>query len=237
MEKDPSGCVVLVPARDHIDPACEYNLRQLERLGYTVWRVFGVSAIDQGRNRLATKALAKGFDELMWIDSDVKFDPESVETLRSHDLPIVCGIYAKKHPRFQPACGFLPGTREIHFGKHGGLMEIRHAAGGFLYTKREVYEKIAVHEKLPICQRNTSPRIPFFLPMVVDREDDTWYLGEDFAFCERARRSGFSIFADTRIRLEHVGRYNYSWDDANQSWERYTGYTIHLNTNEEQDPQ
>jgi len=44
--------------------------------------------------------------------------------------------------------------------------------------------------------------------------DNHWYLGEDFAFSERARRSGFPIIADTRIRLEHIGKHGYSWEDA-----------------------
>ena len=42
------------------------------------------------RNRLATEALADGFEELMWIDADIAFDPRSVDRLRSHNLPIVC---------------------------------------------------------------------------------------------------------------------------------------------------
>ncbi|MBB5918760.1 hypothetical protein BJY24_007672 [Nocardia transvalensis] len=233
MDNDRSGCVVLVPTRDHIEPGCEYGLRRLEQLGYEVWRAFGASAIDQARNRLATAALSKGFTELMWIDSDVQFDPESVDILRSHQLPMVCGIYGQKRPGFAQTCSFLPGTEEIRFGKHGGLMEIRHAAGGFLFTRDEVYLKIFDQENLPICSEKTSPRIPFFMPMILGASDDHWYLGEDFAFSERARRCGFSIYADTTIRLEHIGRYNFSWDDLMHSRERHVGYTINIGDDRE----
>jgi hypothetical protein len=71
----PSPCVILVPIGSSIDPACEEGLRELERRGYGVWRVRGYSAIDAARNQLATDALARGYQELMWIDSDIVFHP------------------------------------------------------------------------------------------------------------------------------------------------------------------
>jgi len=40
------------------------------------------------------------------------------------------------------------------------------------------------------------------------------YLGEDFAFCERIRRCGIRILADTSIRLQHIGMYGYGWEDV-----------------------
>ncbi len=90
---DPRRCVVLVPYNDRIVEPCEDSLRQLERRGYPVRRVVGYAAVDQARNQLATDALLHGFEETMWIDSDVAFRPEAVEALRKHNLPIVCGIY------------------------------------------------------------------------------------------------------------------------------------------------
>jgi hypothetical protein len=52
--------------------------------------------------------------------------------------------------------------------------------------------------------------VPYFLPMVIPEGDEFLYLGEDYAFCERARRCGYRIFADTTIRLQHIGPYGYS---------------------------
>ena len=64
-----------------------------------------------------------GFEETLWIDSDIGFNPDDVERLRSHQLPVVAGIYAKKAKR-ELACKFLEDTTRIQFGKHGGLMEL-----------------------------------------------------------------------------------------------------------------
>src|SRR5947209_7646053 len=93
---DNKHCVILVPANNGIEPACDHALRQLERMGHPVWRVPGFSAIDTARSQIATDAVARGFEELMWIDSDIEFDPAAVERLRSHNLPIVGGCIPRK---------------------------------------------------------------------------------------------------------------------------------------------
>ncbi len=183
---DPGKCVILVPVGHHIDAACEDGLRALEHRGYPVRRVRGYSAIDQGRNQMATNALRDGFEELLWIDSDIAFDPESVERLRSHGLPIACGVYPKKGPG-SFACNFPGGIERVQFGEDGGLVEVPYVGAGFLHTRREVYEAIQQQLGLPPCNERFGPSmIPFFQPMIVDDRDGHWYLAEDFAFCHRA---------------------------------------------------
>jgi hypothetical protein len=224
----PNRCVVLVPIGGAVDATCDEGLRYLERRGYPVWRVRGYSAIDAGRNQMATDALAQGFDEMMWIDSDIAFHPDDVERLRAHNLPFTCGLYPKKGPR-QFACEFLPGTSTVRFGKTGGLVEVRYCGFGFTHVRRAVFETIRDKLELPTCnQRFKSLLVPFFQPMVVPEGEGNWSLSEDYAFCERARRVGFAVMADTRIRLWHVGTYRYGWEDAGSTKERYDDYLFHL---------
>jgi len=223
-----SRCVVLVPASTHVMPDCERSLVALEGRGYVVRRVYGQAAIDQARSQMATDALADGFDELMWIDADVGFDPDAVAQLRALGLPMVCAIYPKKGQRAL-ACNLLGETTRLAFGEHGGVCEIAHAATGFLLTHRRVYEDVARACALPICnQRHGRPIVPYFLPMVVEDGEGSWYLGEDFAFSERARKAGHAIMADTRIRLHHLGIYPYSWEDAGGRLERFARYDFRV---------
>lgn len=223
-----SRCVVLVPVGSSVVPDCERGLSELERRGYVVRRVHGQAAIDQARSQMATDALDEGFDELMWIDADVGFEPDAVDRLRAHGLPIVCGIYPKKGQR-SLSCNLLPGTKKLTFGENGAVVEIAYAATGFLLTTRKVYEDIASSQKLPRCnERFGRPVVPYFLPLIVEDADGPWYLGEDFAFCERARRSGHRIMADTTIRLHHIGMYRYSWEDAGGELQRFSQYDFHV---------
>ena len=234
-----SRCVVIVPHQGNIQGETEAALRELEARGYVVWRRAGYSAIDQGRCQLATDALVEGFEETMWIDSDIGFKPDDVDRLRAHQIPISCGLYAQKSR--QAIAGFLKeGTPEIVFGEGGGLVEMRYMGAGFLHVRREVYETIELKLKLPVCNLRFGRKLlPYFLPLVIHErwqhaEGDSkidepppasnWYLAEDFAFCERARRCGYKIMADSTIRLMHFGNYGYSWEDAGGTMPRYSSF-------------
>jgi len=221
-------CVILVPANGPIEPGCEDALRELEKRGYPVRRVRGYSQVDVARNQMAADAVADGFDELMWVDSDVVFNPDDVDRLRGHTEPFVCGLYAKKGRR-EFACAFLPGTETLKFGRDGALHEILYAGFGFVLTRREVFERTHTELELPVCNaRFGRGLVPWFQPLAVPDAGGHWYLGEDYAFCERARRCGFRVMADTAVRLWHVGSYRYGWEEAGADPARFDDYAYHL---------
>lgn len=228
---DPQRCCILVPCNTHIMPETEQILRELEELGYPVHRQFGVSAIDQARSKMATDAVLDGYEETLWVDSDMVFDVAAVELIRSHAEPIVAGVYAKKGNKAF-ASTFFEGTGKVVFGQDGGLIKIQHAATGFLHVRREAYVAIQQELNLPICNEMFAgrPIIPFFQPMLIEHGESHWYLGEDYSFSERARQAGLKILADTRIRLWHVGNYRYGWEEAARDVERFD--TFHINFEE-----
>lgn len=219
-------CVVLVPYATHIEPACDHNLRELEARGYEVRRYPSSAAVDRTRCDMASAALAEGADELMWIDSDIAFDPAAVDRLRAHDLPLVAGVYPKKGVQ-DFAMHLEPGTEELVVGDGGGLHDVRYVGAGFLLIQRIVFDDVQRHFSLPVCNAQFGlPSVPYFLPMVIAESGGYWYLGEDYAFCERARQAGHKIVVDTTIRLGHIGKYTYGWEDAGQAMPRVTGATF-----------
>ncbi len=212
---DRSRLVVLVPYLGHIDPACDESLRAVESLGYAVRRVSGTAAIDRLRSELATRALSDGYDEIMWVDADTSFPADAIDRLRAHGVPLVGGLYAKRGVR-EFAVRFLRDTPDVTLGQGGGLLEVRFTGTGFLLTRRSVYEDVARHFDLPVCNSAFgAPSVPYFLPMVMrDAEMGYWYMSEDWSFCERARQAGHAVHIDTSIRLWHHGRYGYGWEDV-----------------------
>jgi hypothetical protein len=238
-----TSCVILVPAFGQPVPKCEEGLRELEKRGYPIRRVRGFSAIDQGRNQMASDALHDGFAETMWIDTDIGFSADDVERLRSHNLPIAAGLYPQAAAR-SLACHLLPGTDKIVFGAGGGLVEVKYVAAGFLHVRRAAYDAIREKLNLPLCNTRFGRGIwPFFQPFAAEEEQVTIhvsspetppavvrhrYLTEDFAFCHRARQAGLKIIADTTIRLWRVGTYGYGWEDAGNDTERFDTYHFHV---------
>jgi hypothetical protein len=189
--------------------------------------VYGYSQIDVARNQMASDALADGFDELLWVDADVVFDPADVPRIRAHGLPFVCGLYPKKGPS-ELACAFLPGTPPVRFGPGGGLLEVRYAGLGFALTRAALYRLVHHRLGLPVCNRQFPhpPLVPFFEPLTADDPGGPWSVGEDYAFCERARRCGVPVVADTTVRLWHVGPYRYGWEDAAGPRDRHPDFVL-----------
>jgi hypothetical protein len=222
--------IVICPFLTHIETACERGLRDLERAGYEVRRWQSSAAVDRSRSDAASTALADGAPSILWIDSDVVFEVAAVEQLCAHDLPAVAGVYPKKGVR-DFAVHLEPGTRELKMGEGGGLRDVRYVGTGFFYTDRVVYEDIRRTFGLPVCNTRFGGRVvPYFLPMVVADEHGPpgayWYLGEDYAFCERARQAGHKIVVDTSLRLGHIGKYTYGWEDVGQPVQRVPGATF-----------
>ncbi len=162
--------------------------------------------------------------ETLWIDSDIVFDPDDVERIRARNKPLVAGLYVKKgKPEF---AGKFREAAEVTFGVGGGLLEMEFAGMGFTYVRGEVYQAIA--RELPACHGGYDPAktiTPYFIPMVVPDGGGWCYLSEDYSFCQRARKAGFPVLADTTIRLGHGnGRHKYTWDDLaqRQSFESLT---------------
>ncbi len=208
--KSKSSTVILVPVGHHIEPAVDDALRKLESMGYTVWRKYGWSAIDQGRCAMAQEALDAGFEHLFWIDADVVFWPYDVEKLISHGFTFMSAPYSVKG---WPVLTTQFKNKNVQLGENGGIYEVNYAATGFMYTHRSVYEKMAKElnmEKVKIWggQYNVYP---YFFPILIDGE----YLGEDFAFCHRLKQIGVPLYSDTRVKLSHIGKYSYSFEFLN----------------------
>ena len=93
---DPKRHVAHVPVARFVELDCDHCLRSLENVGVRVDRSKGSSAIDIARNIRATDAIRAGYESLLFIDSDILFDPaDAVSLLRSSEA-VIAGAYAAK---------------------------------------------------------------------------------------------------------------------------------------------
>lgn len=213
---DPKHCAVLMPVFDSIEPAVEERLRELSKRGYAVRFLKGCSDIVMARSIMASEALADGFAETMWIDSDVLFELDDVEKLRGHNRPLTCGLYCRKGIR-EFAAVFYASEKPVVFGQGGGLLAVKYAGLGFAHVRAEVYAAVKKSRGLPDCERGPGQRrfTPYFLPAVIE-DNGFQYLGEDSGFFHHAARCGCPPLADTTIKLRHRGKYDWSWDDFDE---------------------
>ena len=138
------------------------------------------------RNRLANKAINEGFDRVLWLDSDMVFQPDIVDALEFCEKPFVCGAFQSRRPPYS-SCVFKDiRLKSLERVKEYGLEPFRVDGCGFacVLMKTEVLE--AVSRKHGKC----------FTPM----ED----YGEDLAFCVRAKEEGYEIWCDPTARVGHI---------------------------------
>ena|SRR3990167_8343224 len=189
------------------------NLAKESRHSFTWGPVRGDALIERARNRAASYFLLEcKEDVLLFIDDDVVFEPKDAIKLIDNVMngaDICSGVYIQK--------GVLGKTwvqfdgQEIEFSKTSAMVEVEAVPTGFLAIKRKVLEKLS--GTLPLCHPKTLKFYPFFTPLYT-KKSDTWvHLGEDYAFCYRARESGFKVFLDPSLLLGHKGEYIYNMAD------------------------
>jgi hypothetical protein len=144
------------------------------------------SIIQKGRHDIVEKALALAADKILFIDSDMTFQPFALaELLKSGKNVIGCNAPTKRPP-IQPTCRDLDG--KFVDAKLKGVREVGFIGTGFLLVDTEVFRKIGP---------------PYF--------DIKWtgktFRGEDYNFCDNARDKGEKVFCDFDLSMgiTHLG--------------------------------
>jgi hypothetical protein len=165
--------------------------------------VTGCSIITMARNRLVEQFLKTDCTELLFIDSDVIAQAEDILRLvaQSGDKDITAGNY----PRRASDKKFF---MDLYFDENGDLefdgpmMRINRVGTGFMLIRRHVIEAVA--EKSSKYQSNDgSGDVSNVFEFKVE---DNQFVGEDYAFCDKAVAEGFKIWTDVEISLPHVGQ-------------------------------
>lgn len=168
------------------------------------------SLIPRGRNNLVAKFLANPqATHLMWVDADIRWDPEAVLRMALYDAGVVCGLYPMKGIPIRYVLNALPGGKRI-----GPLLEVSTSGTGFMLIKREVIEKLvaAMPETKYKDSLNLGEQFEPFMYALFDTmvDENGHYLSEDWTFCKRVREKlNIPIWVDTEVKLDHCGTYNF----------------------------
>jgi hypothetical protein len=176
------------------------------------------SLITRARNILTAMFLESDCTHLMFIDSDIEFQPEDIIRALAYCKPIMAGAYPKKALPIQYAINFKftnPETKEIRV--ENGAVEVLDASTGFFMIQRETIEKmIAAYPELHYKNdSNIDPKYNKYCYALFDTildPDDNRYLSEDYTFCRRWQKLGGEIWLDPNTKLNHVGSYTFEGD-------------------------
>lgn len=181
---------------------------------HMVWRASNCSAIDLCRSMIATHALDNYYDATLWIDSDIEVSVDDIEEfISNYEISGRDSFFFAPYLRKDANQAALSLTQYGYYEQY--LKNNRYcdtAACGFGCTLVGTDVLNKVQEKYKFRRCNSSENvcfIPFFLPMVVDRNIDgvevpSTYLTEDYAFCHRATSSGIKIITDRKPKVIHL---------------------------------
>jgi len=195
--------LIAIPCMEMVHTLFFTSFAAMRKPEGTELAVASCSLIYEARHTLAKKAMDDGFDRVLWLDSDMTFDPDLMERFAAdldQGLEYVCGLFfTRKHP-CKPCvyeiCHNMPNARgkmeptATSFSEiPDGIFEIEGSGFGAVMMTVDLIRKAGA--------------LPFF--------PEHGY-GEDLTFCRKARAAGAKLYCDPRIKVGHVGVSVYSED-------------------------
>jgi hypothetical protein len=187
-------------------------LAQQAGLNWSLDTMVNESLVTRARNNLMAKMMSnREATHFMFIDADIRFQPESILSMIAYDKDVIGGLYPKKALPVSYVINLKPETKI-----QGDIFTVDTMGTGFLMFKRNVYERlIAAH---PECKyvddvglgKQYEPMMYSIFDCKIDERGH--YLSEDWLFCRRWQELGGEIWAHSKVLLNHVGHYEYAGD-------------------------
>ena len=183
--------LIAVPCMDQVAAPFAQSLASLNKVGECAVSFMCNSLIYDSRNRLAKQAVDIEADYVMWFDSDMIFQPDTLQKLLDDDCDIVSGLYFRRLSPFTPvifsSCekdseGYYKWNDCTSYPEE--VFEVAGIGFGCVLVKTDVF--LEMFGKFGDC----------FTPL--------GKFGEDLSFCFRAKELGYKIHCDPRIKCGHV---------------------------------
>jgi hypothetical protein len=207
-------------------------------IAITVDMIGNESLVHRARNILCARFVKSEATHIMWIDSDIIFNPDSVLKLLNHKKGVISAAYGKKAIQWNAVEKRLAHVQDptkltdqqimdmgidyninIPPGQEtrieNNVAKVLDAATGFLLIERQVIESMYEHYRDTLLCRNdiqsSGKYIPEYVALfdcMIDKTSGR-YLSEDYAFSRRWQEMGGDIWLDFSIPLGHVGSHQF----------------------------
>ncbi len=160
------------------------------------------SLIQRARNNAAARFLALDYEKLLFIDADIEFTPQDVETLWNMNEKVAVAAYPMKKPGSDLTA--WKGGKLVKLDELEDITPVDYAGTGFMMIDRSVLEGMKNYPHIEgRPEGGTIETYAWFNPRVVNGV----YLSEDYAFCLDCREQ---IMLNSTIRLTHWGSFGYT---------------------------
>ena len=190
--------LIAVPTMDTVPTLFVSAMLQLQKVGEVEISFTMSSLIYDARNNLAERAVKNGFERILWLDSDMTFEPDLMQRLSARldeGYEYVSGLYMTRKAPIQPVVYREVGINtELGYGLPyaqsfmdypDGIFEVAGTGFGGCMMTTALVKEVADNFGLPF-----SPILGF---------------GEDLSFCQKVQQLGKKVYCDSTIKMGHVG--------------------------------
>ena len=168
-------------------------------------RFLSGSLVYDARNLISLEAIRDGYDYVLWLDSDMTFEPDILHRLladtsmMSHrPVNMITGVYVKRTMPTLPVLYDVieppeKGKRNIHEYINypvDSLFPVEGCGFGCVLTA------------VPLLKKVWDAYGPAFNPLP--------WASEDISFCYRVNQLNESIYCDSKVQCGHIGTFLYT---------------------------
>jgi len=181
--------------------------------------VVGNSVVHKARNELVAHFLKSDFTDLLFIDDDMQWAPESILRLLSSPQLLIGGAGRMRvnKPNSDPAVWCWRPLKDVAgqlIQDDMGAIEVRGFGAAFMLINRRVFAEMVLArpewKRRGMADWPQDVRDHYFEFFPASECDEFGELSEDYGFCHRWRQIGGRVWVDPTIRLGHVGAFNYA---------------------------
>lgn len=182
-------------------------------------------AVQKQRNTLAMQFLKSGCDLMLMVDSDMGFRAEDIIRDIKYGKPVMGCNYPTRRLRWEAMAG--NSIEQVKNSMHVGItigyrnnqtmklnmalasgtnhpfkpLKVAYIGGGYMLIQRRVLTRIANRKLVPARKGGGWQFFAFTAQETGEQR------GEDYSFCDLARKVGFDVWLDPQARCSHLGMY------------------------------
>ena len=172
--------------------------------------------IQRARNDTIAIAIEQECDDLIWIDTDIEWEPEWFFKLLDYSFDVVGGTYPKKGEKEQYVLSMGPYPNIIN---SDGLIQVAGLGTGFLKFSRKACQWLWDNSAPYNEPEKDNSHKRWIFDVVVHGAD---LISEDIWVCRRLTdEGGFSIYLDPTMTCAHFGGKKYKGNFLHWFTEKY----------------
>ena len=169
-----------------------------------IWISFD-ALLQNARNDTVHVALLSDVDDLIWIDSDIEWDPDWIFQLLNYDVDVVGGTYPKKGDKEDYVVRQLTNNKP---DPTTGLIEVDGLGTGFVRWSKKAIQYLWDTSE-PYVSTKTNQEQRFIFNVIIQNQS---LVSEDIYAFNSLKEGGFKIWLDPKMTCNHTGPKKFQGD-------------------------